>query len=106
MDHPIEYAPPQPWRTAAMIATAVAAVELFILLLIAFVIGAKAFTSHTEAATVAAIKREAPAAARTGATGANQTTPSKAQKSGPLPRAKTTVIVLNGNGLPGAAAVS
>jgi hypothetical protein len=109
MDHPIEftpieYAPPQPWRAAAMIAIAVAAVELFILLLIAFVFGAKAFTNHTEAATVAAIKREVPGASSEAKD--KQPASGKTEKSGPLPRAKTTVIVLNGNGIPGAASVS
>ena len=54
MDHSVEYEPDQPWRVAAMIATGIAAVELFILLLIGFVVGAKAFSDKTETATVAA----------------------------------------------------
>jgi hypothetical protein len=107
MDHPIEYGPAQPWRVAAMIATAVAAVELFILLLIAFVLGAKAFTNHTDAATFAALHGQASGtAASSDSKDAKQTAPSKPGKSALLPRSKTTVIVLNGNGLPGAAAVS
>jgi hypothetical protein len=46
VDHPVEYEPLQPWRTAAMIATAIAAIELFILLLIGFLVGAKAFSTR------------------------------------------------------------
>jgi LytR cell envelope-related transcriptional attenuator len=107
MDQPFEFVPRQPWRTAALVATAVAAVELFILLLLGFVFGAKAFSDKTTTATVAAIKREVPAAAASKAgTDAKPQQPVKHERSGPLPRGKTSVVVLNGNGIPGAAAVS
>jgi hypothetical protein len=107
MDHSVEYEPLQPWRAAAMIATGIAAVELFILLLIGFMLGAKAFSDKTETATIAAIKREVPQAAQTQKA---ETKPaqSSTKKEEPkiLPRGKTSVVVLNGNGIPGAAAVS
>jgi hypothetical protein len=109
MDHPAEYTPVQPWRTAAMIATVVAVVELFILLMIAFLVGAKAFSSHTETATVAAIKRAVPSAAIDGTSTKSDSSAGKSEKAkpaGPLPRGRTSVVVLNGNGIPGAAAVS
>ncbi|HET6656843.1 MAG TPA: LytR C-terminal domain-containing protein [Gaiellaceae bacterium] len=108
MDHPVEYEPLQPWRAAAMIATGVAAVELFLLLLIGFVLGAKAFSHKTETATIAAIKREAPQAAQTQASDAKpaETAPKKKEEPKVLPRWRTSVVVLNGNGIPGAAAVS
>jgi hypothetical protein len=106
MDHPVEYTPVQPWRLAAMVATGIAAVELFILLLIGFVLGAKAFSDKTETATLAAIKREAPAAATTPAADGKPAKAEKAEPSGPLPRHRTSVVVLNGNGIPGAAAVT
>ena len=108
MDHPVEYEPLQPWRTAAMIATGVAAVELFILLLIGFLVGAKAFSDKTETATIAAIKREAPQAAQTQASDQKTTETAAKKKEGPrvLPRSRTSVVVLNGNGIPGAAAVN
>ena len=107
MDHSVEYEPIQPWRVAAMIATGIAAVELFILLLIGFVVGAKAFSDKTETATVAAIQREVPKAAQTQAA-ENKPAESAKKKQEPkvLPRGKTSVVVLNGNGIPGAAAVS
>jgi hypothetical protein len=108
MDHPVEYEPLQPWRTAAMIATGVAAVELFILLLIGFVVGAKAFSDKTETATIAAIKREAPQAAQTQASDqkTTETTAKKKEEPKVLARSRTSVVVLNGNGIPGAAAVN
>jgi hypothetical protein len=108
MDHPAEFTPVQPWRAAAMIATAIAAVELFILLMIGFLVGAKAFSSHTETATVAAINKAVPGAGAT-STPSKDASSAKAQKpkhTGPLPRGRTSVVVLNGNGIPGAAAVS
>jgi apolipoprotein N-acyltransferase len=109
MDHPVEYEPLQPWRTAAMIATGVAAVELFILLLIGFLIGAKAFSEKTETATIAAIKREVPQAAQTNGSdqkSAETTQTQKQKEPKVLPRSRTSVVVLNGNGIPGAAAVN
>jgi LytR cell envelope-related transcriptional attenuator len=105
MDHPAEFAPVQPWRAAAMVATAVAAIELFILLLIAFVFGAKAFSDRTESATVAAIQREMPSTASPAKQGKSGT-PTDSKASRLLPRGKTSVVVLNGNGIAGAAATS
>ena len=113
MDHPAEFAPEftpiQPWRTAAMIATAVAAVELFILLMIGFLVGAKAFSNHTQTATNAAINRAVPGAAQSSGDSTKKDasgSTTKAEPAGPLPRGRTSVVVLNGNGIPGAAAVS
>jgi LytR cell envelope-related transcriptional attenuator len=109
LDHSVEYEPLQPWRTAAMIATGIAAVELFLLLLIGFVVGAKAFSDKTETATIAAIKREVPQAAQTQPAESKPAgTEKKEKKQEPaiLPRGRTSVVVLNGNGIPGAAAVN
>jgi len=107
LDHSVEYEPLQPWRAAAMIATGIAAVELFLLLLIGFVLGAKAFSDKTETATIAAIKRQVPQAAQTQTS--NEQKPAEAQKKEEpqvLPRGRTSVVILNGNGIPGAAAVN
>jgi hypothetical protein len=107
MDHSVEYEPLQPWRAAAMIATGIAAVELFLLLIIGFVFGMKAFSDKTETATVAAIKREVPQAAQTqSAENKPAETTKKKQEPKVLPRGRTSVVVLNGNGIPGAAAVN
>jgi LytR cell envelope-related transcriptional attenuator len=107
LDHSVEYEPLQPWRTAAMIATGIAAVELFLLLIIGFLVGAKAFSDKTETATIAAIKREVPQSAQTQAA-ENKPAGTEKKKQEPtlLPRRRTAVVVLNGNGIPGAAAVS
>jgi LytR cell envelope-related transcriptional attenuator len=96
-----------PWRTAAIVAAGVAAIELFILVLVAVVFGAKLITDHAENAVGAPIatKTSAPAnATQTGTVSEPNTT--KAAPAEPLPRRRTSVIVLNGNGLPGAAAVT
>ena len=91
-----------------MIATAVAAIELFILVMIGFLLGAKAFSDHTATATNAAINRAMPGKAHTSASTKNDSSGNseKAKPAGPLPRSRTSVVVLNGNGIPGAAAVS
>jgi LytR cell envelope-related transcriptional attenuator len=94
-----------PWRRAAIVAAGVAAIELFILVVVAVVFGAKLMTDHAEKAVGAprATKSSAPAARTGTASEANTTNFAPAE---PLPRRRTSVIVLNGNGLPGAAAVT
>jgi apolipoprotein N-acyltransferase len=106
MDAPVEYEPLQPWRAAAMIATAIAAIELFLLLLIGFVVGGKAFGDKTEAATVAAIKRQVPQAAVTSSKDGKSAAQGKHKEAALLPRGRTSVVVLNGNGIPGAASTT
>ena len=102
MDHPLP-APDalvRPWRTAAYIAVAIAAVELLLLLLIG---GGKLAGWATHRMQLAARERvaapihkaqRAPAASR-------KQTPAPVAKR---PRSKTVVLVLNGNGRTGAAA--
>jgi hypothetical protein len=97
-----------PWRTAAVIAAAVAAVELFILVVIGVIFGAKLLTDSAEKAVISATTA-AKTAAETPA--ASETTPKKTNGGSSTPTAhlsrnKTSVVVLNGNGLPGAAAVA
>jgi hypothetical protein len=95
-----------PWRTAAIVAAAVAALELFVLIIVAVVFGAKLVTDRAESAVrgprAAAAKSESARPAKSGAS-----TEQGAQKTAPveLPRSRTSVIVLNGNGLSGAASV-
>ena len=101
MDHPLP-APDalvRPWRTAAYVAVAVAAVELLLLLLIG---GGKLVGWASDRVQLAAQKhvaraREADAPDRRRAS----------QRRTPVakrPRSKTVVLVLNGNGRTGAAA--
>lgn len=100
MDHPLA-APDalvRPWRTAAYVACAVAAVELLLLLVIGggklagyvtdrVQLAAKESVVVAQATTAPAVKKKAQA-------------PAVAQR----PRSKTVVMVLNGNGRTGAAA--
>jgi len=85
-----------PWRTATLVASAVAAVELVALVILGVVLLAKPVSDHVrqaaEAKVMAPVKVKPRQAAPVG-------TPK-------LTRAQTSVIVLNGNGRAGAAAAS
>lgn len=101
MSHPISLQridlPVRQWRTAAIVLTGVAAVELVLLL---FVGGALLSRSGTE--TVAPAKHGTTTIAKVKPTKA-KTPPAAAQA---LPRRKVGVLVLNGNGRTGAAGVA
>jgi hypothetical protein len=81
-----------PWRTRAIVAGAVAVVELVVLLVAGVVLVAPALGRHVRHA--ATVKALAPAPARKPAKPAQPT----------LTRGETSVLVLNGNGRAGAAA--
>jgi hypothetical protein len=89
----------RPWRTATLVASLVAAVELILLVVAAVLLLAKplshAMQRHAEAAAFAPPKKAAPAVAKV-----KHVAPPIAR----LTRAKTHVFVLNGNGRAGAAA--
>jgi len=95
----VEHSIPQPldlahpWRTRAIIAGAVAAVELFVLLVAGIVLVAPALGRHVR--HEATVKALAPATPKKHATKPEQPT---------LSRSETSVLVLNGNGRAGAAA--
>ena len=99
MDHPL-HAPDtlvRPWRTAAYVAVAIAAFELFLLLLIG---GGKLVGFVADRVQVAAQKQ---ALAPTPQTRPTIHRPVKTPAAS-RPRHKLTVLVLNGNGRTGAAA--
>ena len=89
----------RPWRTATLVASAVAAVELLVLVVVGGYFLAKpishALRHHAEAAALAPVKKTAPPPAKRAAAAA---------PAAKLARAETSVIVLNGNGHSGAAA--
>ena len=100
VDHPL-VAPQRSWRTATIVATAIAGVELVLLLGGAFLLLGKSLLPDVERAATREATRpapvyRAPAAAPEPAT--------KARPAPPLARANTHVLVLNGNGQTGAAA--
>lgn len=79
------------WRTATIVASSVAALELLLLLIVAIALLSKPLSAH---AKEAALKREM-----------GGSIPSRPEpKRVTLSRRETSVLVLNGNGIPGAAA--
>jgi LytR cell envelope-related transcriptional attenuator len=91
----------RPWRTATLVAASVAVLELVLLVIAGFVLLSRTVAPQVHAAAVQAAVAPArtPAATRASA---------KAKPAAParplLPRAKTGVLILNGNGVQGAAA--
>jgi hypothetical protein len=83
------FAPPgalvQPWRTATLVAVGVALVEFALVVALAVTL-----LGSGDSSTPAAAKSRRPAG--------------HPKPAGPLPRTKTSVLILNGNGQPGAAA--
>ena len=85
-----------PWRTATLVASGVAALELVVLVVLGVVLLAKPVSDHVRQAAQAKVM--APVKAKP-----HRAPPVGAPK---LTRAETSVIVLNGNGRAGAAASS
>lgn len=90
MEHAVPFEAVRPWRTAAVVASGVAAVELVLLIVVGTVLLGRSVVSHGARAAAK------PAASRPATT--------KPSRQAGLPRAKTRVVVLNGNGEAGAAA--
>jgi|SRR5579872_459632 len=90
------YATPLPatrWRTATILVSLLAAIELAVLLAIGVAVLGKAVAHHVRSAALSAVA------------GTAASPPTKAAKTGPpqLSRADTDVLVLNGGGVAGAA---
>jgi hypothetical protein len=98
--------PETPWRTAAIVAGGVAAVELFMLVVLGVVFGAKLMTDHAEQATATVTRAVAEAQGTTSVSATTDGTASQKPLGPALPRRRTSVMVLNGNGIPGAASVT
>jgi hypothetical protein len=97
--------PITPWRTAAVVAVGVAAVEFFILIVVGLVFGAKLMTDKAE--TIIAQTHETRSESAPSATDGNTPAqPRATAAAAELPRSRTSVIVLNGNGIPAAAAIA
>ena len=99
MDHPGSLTPSlAPWRAAALVAAAVATIELLLLVTIGLAFAAKPFADDAEQAV------KTRGAAKTSGAAALPGSPEPASPT--LSRGETSVLVLNGNGLQGAAAVA
>jgi hypothetical protein len=87
----------RPWRTATLVAATVAGVELVLLLIAGSVLLGRSLWPHVHAA-----------AARAALETRHHATPVKPVQQPPavakLPRSKTGILILNGNGVQGAAA--
>ena len=103
MDHPLTApeSPAIPWRTVAYVASAIAAFELMVLLVLG---GTSLVTTVSNKVEKAAVKRamETPAPEKHPKT----TVQPPAKVTAKLPRTKVRVLVLNGNGRQGAAAAA
>ena len=91
----------RPWRTATLVATAVAGLELVLLIVLGLVVLGRSVAPHVRSAAArAAVAPKHHAAPR----------PARAAPRRPahdarlLPRSKTSVLIMNGNGINGAAA--
>jgi hypothetical protein len=99
MDHPLpSLAAARPWRTATLVASAVAVVELALLVVLALPLVSRPVAERIEAAGERAVE----AAGAVSAAPEAKAHPPASQPE-VLRRAETAVLVLNGNGRPGAA---
>ncbi len=108
MDHPLPLpaAGPElvrPWRTATLVATAVAGLELVLLIVAGMILLGRSLAPqvHSAAAAHAAVVRKAAPVKQVPAAPGPRHRASPAAK---LSRGQTAVLVLNGNGVTGAAA--
>ena len=93
----------RPWRTATLIASGVAGLELVLLVVLGVVLLGRSIAPHVHAAAVKAAHEPKHHAAPA----AHRTAPARrpaAHAARLLPRSKTSVLILNGNGVNGAAA--
>jgi LytR cell envelope-related transcriptional attenuator len=104
VDHPLAQTElVRPWRTATLVATGVAAVELALLIVAGLVLVGRQIAPHVHAAAARQAAKPKPAAVHR-APAASAAKARHVQAVRVLPRGKTKVLVLNGNGVQGAAA--
>ena len=93
----------RPWRTATLVATTIAGLELVLLIVFGIILLGRSLGPHVHAAAARQALRTAPKVSH--AAPASVAKPvHRAAAVARLTRAKTQVIVLNGNGIQGAAA--
>jgi hypothetical protein len=90
----------RPWRTATLVASCVAGVELVALVILGVVLLGRSLAPHVHAAAAHAARAPKHAAAPAKAT----PKPVRVHAAKVLPRSKTGVLIMNGNGINGAAA--
>ena len=104
MDHPAPSSElARPWRTATLVATTIAGLELVLLVVAGIILLGRSLAPHVHAAAKRQALASAPAVVH--AVPAPVAKPvHRAPAVAELTRAKTQVLVLNGNGVQGAAA--
>jgi hypothetical protein len=106
VDTPAQIELVRPWRTATIVATAVAGLELVLLIVLGIVVLGRSVAPHVHAAAARAASAPKHHAAPKPAAPAHRRVkhhrPAHAARL--LPRSKTSVLILNGNGINGAAA--
>lgn len=105
MEHHSSLPAPQPWRSAALIAAAVASAELCLLVVLGVIVFGKFFSGQVERATDPAAVAEAAVAEKSAGAQGTEDEAGKPAAKPMLTRRETSIIVLNGNGVSGAAAV-
>jgi hypothetical protein len=96
VDYPLAQDPVRPWRTTALVASAVAALELVVLVGTGVALLGKPLAEHAKTAAIERLTQKPVVAAKV------VRAPQEAVAK--LARGETTVFVLNGNGQAGAAA--
>ena len=102
MDHPAPLAHENPWRSTALVAAGIAALELLLIVVLAFGIVVRPLL-HRDSGSPAATKAVKAEAAATPAKTSTKTAAAKPAQPTVLARTKTRVLILNGNGRSGAA---
>jgi hypothetical protein len=102
VEHPTSLSSPGTWRAAAILAAGVAALELVVIVVVVLAAFAKPFSGDADiVAAVTPGKKAAKVEASKPADPAKKPTPAPAVAK--LARNETSVIILNGNGIQGAA---
>lgn len=108
MDHPANLTPGalvtgRPWKSAALLAAGIAAIELVLLAVAGVAIFAKPFADQVEKTAAATVAREQAPALPPGRVQGPPQLEAKPIPRAELSRRETSVLVLNGNGRNGAA---
>ena len=104
VDHLSDLSAQQPWRNAAFIAATVATVELAILLVVGIIASASSSPARSRRRAIRSPSRRRRSSARRRPLRSNDNGQPQAKPL--IPRRQTSVIVLNGNGISGAAATA
>jgi hypothetical protein len=104
VDSPAQIELIRPWRTATLVASGVAAVELIALVVLGLVLLGRSLGPHVHAAAAKAAREPKHAAAAAAKHEARPKPVRHAHAARILPRSKIGVVVMNGNGINGAAA--